>query len=169
MEIDVPHIVPDRREREVGAVLATRVRVDGDGGCGAIWRSQDVRAKDEETMWVERLSAAHERTPPVCSPSVSCVCEKLSHLTHQSSTSALPVNAWQIIMTLSRRSFSRPQVLYATGTSRSTLPHSRVKDGTVWMLWSMRAAKGDMAAVGEQQGVRAVFMRPPGQLLTAVG
>ena len=152
MEIDVPHIVPDRREREVGAVLATRVRVDGDGGCGAIWRSQDVRAEDEETMWVECLSTAHERTPPVYSPSVSCVCEKWSHLTHQSSTSALPVNAWQMIITLSRRSFSRPHVLYATGTSRRTLPDSSVKAGTTCMLWSISVAKGDMAAM--RGGVR---------------
>jgi hypothetical protein len=66
--------------------------------------------------------------------------------THQSSTSALPVKAWQIIMTLSLVELRVPHVLYATGTSHRTLPHSSVKAGTVWMDWSMRAAKGDILA-----------------------
>lgn len=56
---------------------------------------------------------------------------------HQSSTSALPVNAWQIIMTLSLVSLSLPQVLYATGTCLSVVPHSRVNSGRVKTSWSM--------------------------------
>lgn len=50
-----------------------------------------------------------------------------------------------MIMTLSFASFNFPHVLYATGTSFSTGPDSRVKDGTIYMLWSMRLAKEDMS------------------------
>lgn len=64
----------------------------------------------------------HQRQP-------RCEFALLELTTHQSSTSALPVKAWQIIMTLSLAMLSFPQVLYATGTSRSVRPDSSVNDG----------------------------------------
>jgi hypothetical protein len=75
---------------------------------------------------------------------------RLRRAPHQSSTSALPVNAWQMIMTLSRASFSVPHVLYATGASRRTAPHSSSKLGTRKTSWSMRSAKANI--VVEREG-----------------
>jgi hypothetical protein len=54
---------------------------------------------------------------------------------HQSSTSALPVNAWQMTMTLSPRPLSFPHVLYATGTSFSLYPDSSSNSGIVTIDW----------------------------------
>jgi hypothetical protein len=51
--------------------------------------------------------------------------------TYQSSTSALPVKAWQIIITLFLSSFSLPHVLYATGASWRVSPFSSSKKGTM--------------------------------------
>lgn len=72
--------------------------------------------------------------------------------THQSSTSELPVNAWQMIITLSLFSFNFPHVLYATGTSLRVSPHSSVKDGRTRICWSM-ATSGDIVPA-QSFGVR---------------
>lgn len=62
---------------------------------------------------------------------------------HQSLTSALPVNAWQMTITLSRFGDNVPLVLYANGALYNVSPDSRVKDGTMAICWSgIRAAKG---------------------------
>jgi hypothetical protein len=52
---------------------------------------------------------------------------------HQSLTSALPVKAWQITMTLSQLALSLPRWLYATGTLRKVTPDSSVKEGMMAM------------------------------------
>jgi hypothetical protein len=61
--------------------------------------------------------------------------------TYQSSTSALPVKAWQIIITLFLSSFSLPHVLYATGASWRVSPFSSSKEGTTSVACSIRLAK----------------------------
>jgi hypothetical protein len=50
---------------------------------------------------------------------------------YQSSTSALPVKAWHMIITLSAVALSFPKVLYATGAFRSTRPHSSSNEGMI--------------------------------------
>ena len=55
---------------------------------------------------------------------------------HQSPTSALPVNAWQITMALSLFGDNSPFVLYARGTLRRVTPDSRVNEGIMAMFWS---------------------------------
>ena len=49
-----------------------------------------------------------------------------------------------MIITLSLLSLRQPQVLYATGTLRNSLPHSSSKDGTRCMLWSMSEESCDI-------------------------
>lgn len=62
---------------------------------------------------------------------------------HQSLTSALPVNAWQITMALSRPGESCPLVVYATGTLYNVIPDSRVNSGiTANCCSGIKAAKG---------------------------
>ena len=62
--------------------------------------------------------------------------------TDQSSTSELPVRAWQITKQLSLFSLSFPQVLYVTGISLSFTPDSKVKLGIVIVLCDMSSANG---------------------------
>ena len=59
-----PHVVSDRRARKLGAIWLARVGVDSHWGSGPVWRAHDVRAEDEETIWIERFSSAHKGSPP---------------------------------------------------------------------------------------------------------
>jgi hypothetical protein len=62
---------------------------------------------------------------------------------HQSPTSALPVRAWQMTMTLSASGERVPLVVYATGTLERVTPDSRVKDGITAICWcGMSSANG---------------------------
>jgi hypothetical protein len=62
---------------------------------------------------------------------------------HQSLTSALPVNAWQITIALSPFGDSSPLVLYANGTLYSVTPDSRVNSGIIAICCSgIRLANG---------------------------
>ena len=80
--------------------------------------------------------------------------------TNQSSTSALPVNAWQIIITLSLVSFSLPHVLYAIGTFFKLLPDSKIKEGTTNVSCSSKEAKWEVMVQVELQEVKSLHKRP---------
>ena len=67
---------------------------------------------------------------------------------YQSSTSALPVRAWQMTKTLSALAFNLPQVLYATGTFFRVAPDSRVKVGTMATFCCMRSPNGFLVVPG---------------------
>lgn len=72
-------------------------------------------------------------------------------LSHQSSTSALPVRAWLITRQLSALALSFPQVLYATGTSFNSTPDSNVNEGMIATCCSISSEKGLISILSERQ------------------
>ena len=59
-----PDVVTDCGLGEGGAVGLPCSRVDGEWGGGAVGRSQDVPAENEEPGRIEGFSAAHHGSPP---------------------------------------------------------------------------------------------------------
>lgn len=67
---------------------------------------------------------------------------------HQSLTSALPDNAWQMIMTLLAFGDSLPQLMYATGTFLISTPDSSVKVGIVMISRPGTRFENGLTALG---------------------
>ncbi len=133
-----PNIIPDCCTREFRPIRSACVRIDCYGRSRPIRGTHDVCAKDEESAWVERFSSTHEGSPPKVHILNEFLISEEESETYQSSTSALPVKAWQMLIALSAAAVSLPHVLYATGTFCRVLPDSRVKDGATNICCSRR-------------------------------
>lgn len=105
------NIVADGGAREFGAVDFTGVWVGGYRGSGTVGGAEDVGTEDEEAIGVEGFPSTYQWPPPSFVFGRFHAMHVYDSWTYQSSTSALPVNAWHIIMTLSLVSFSFPHVL----------------------------------------------------------
>jgi len=122
-------IISDGDKRKLGSINLSSIRIDGYRRSRSVRRAQSISTEYKELGSIECFSRSNQWPPP----NQSQWSAKLQ--LYQSSTSALPESAWQIIMTFDPSAFSFPHVLYATGTRLKITPDSSSNSGTITIDW----------------------------------
>lgn len=98
---DLPNIVLDTASWHFRSPFGSSFGIDGDGGYGAIRRSNDIGTKDEVSRGVESLARAQKRSPPgTSSVPISQECRHYSPVFHIRTSRQSMANYHNIIMRL---------------------------------------------------------------------